>query len=304
MLNQIIHGDCFDILKDIPDGSIDAVITDPPYKYLDHRLETDWDERSFFEHCSRVLTDDGMLCFFGAKESYFRWNVIALDLGFKFKEQIIWDKVNTSNPMCALPRSHENISIFTKGNGIIKTVRIDKLEYDSISNNKGIVNDVKRIISTLKNINNWDEFLLFRNGELNKTKLTISEVTIRGGKYDFDRGCSTYKSLANGRKFPSIFRCNKEHYHYKHPTQKPLLLISKLIEMLTPESGTVLDPFCGSGTTALACKELGRNYICIEKELEYYQIACNRINQPVEQGTDEEIPVSEPINQTIQLSLF
>ena len=89
-----------------------------------------------------------------------------------------------------------------------------------------------------------------------------------------------------------------------HPTVKSRHLIKYLIQLITPPNGVVLDPFCGSGTTALACKELGRNYICIEKELEYYQIACNRINQPVEQGTDEEIPVSEPINQTIQLSLF
>ncbi|MFM6219306.1 MAG: DNA methyltransferase [Dolichospermum sp.] len=66
---------------------------------------------------------------------------------------------------------------------------------------------------------------------------------------------------------------------------------------------SVLDPFAGSGTTAVACKELGRNYICIEKELEYYQIACNRINQPVEQGTDEPI---ETVVETspMQLNLF
>ena len=54
-----------------------------------------------------------------------------------------------------------------------------------------------------------------------------------------------------------------------HPTGKPLEIMKRLVEMLTPEGGTVFDPFAGSGTTALACKELGRNYICIEKELEY-----------------------------------
>ncbi|MFM6726452.1 MAG: hypothetical protein ACKPJF_18740 [Dolichospermum sp.] len=54
MINQIIHGDCFDVLKNIPDGSIDAVITDPPYKYLNHKLESDWDEKTFFTHCVRA----------------------------------------------------------------------------------------------------------------------------------------------------------------------------------------------------------------------------------------------------------
>ncbi|MFM6044791.1 MAG: DNA-methyltransferase, partial [Dolichospermum sp.] len=129
------------------------------------------------------------------------------------------------------------------------------------------------------------------------------EVTISGGIYEFDIGSKMHKSLTEGRIFPSIFRCVNDHYDYQHPTQKPLLLISKLIEMLTDEGGTVLDPFAGSGTTAVACKELGRNYICIEKELEYYQIACNRINQPVEQGTDEPI---ETVAETspMQLNLF
>ncbi|MFM6251653.1 MAG: DNA-methyltransferase, partial [Dolichospermum sp.] len=230
-----------------------------------------------------------MLCFFGAKESYFRWNVIAMDLGFNFKEQIIWDKVRVSNPMCNLPRYHENISIFTKGKGTIKKVRIDRLEYDNISNPKTLIKQIREIILTLNKINTLEDFSLFKQGKYGKGNVvkTKSEITMTAGIYNFNRGSMAYKSLAEGRIFPSIFRCLNDHYDYQHPTQKPPLLISKLVEMLTDEGGTVLDPFAGSGTTAVACKELGRNYICIEKELEYYQIACNRINQPVEQGTDE-----------------
>ncbi|MFM6249808.1 MAG: DNA-methyltransferase, partial [Dolichospermum sp.] len=257
--------------------------------YLNHKLESDWDEKAFFTHCFRVLKKDGMLCFFGAKESYFRWNVIAMDLGFNFKEQIIWDKVRVSNPMSNLPRFHENISIFTKGKGTIKQVRIDRLEYDNISNPKIVIEYIKRIISQLNKINTLEDFSLFKQGKYGKMYLTKSGITISGGIPHPCMESTMYKSLNEGRIFPSIFRCLNDHYNYQHPTQKPLLLISKLIEMLTDEGGTVLDPFAGSGTTALACKELGRNYICIEKELEYYQIACNRINQPVEQGTDEPI---------------
>ncbi|MFM6549050.1 MAG: DNA-methyltransferase [Microcystis panniformis] len=305
MINQVIHGDCFDVLKNIPDGSIDAVITDPPYKYLNHKLESDWDEKAFFTHCFRVLKKDGMLCFFGAKESYFRWNVIAMDLGLNFKEQIIWDKVRVSNPISNLHRYHENISIFTKGKGTIKKVRIDKLEYDNISNPKVVIDNMRRIISMLNKINTLEDFLLFKQGKYGKGNVTKtkSEITMSAGIYNFNRGSKAYKSLVEGRIFPSIFRCLNDHYDYQHPTQKPPLLISKLVEMLTDEGGTVLDPFAGSGTTAVACKELGRNYICIEKELEYYQIACNRINQPVEQGTDEPIETFVETSP-MQLNLF
>ena len=88
-----------------------------------------------------------------------------------------------------------------------------------------------------------------------------------------------------------------------HPTVKPLALMKYLITLGLPPGGTVLDPFCGSGTTALACKELGRNYICIEKELEYYRIACDRLNQPIEHIPDE--PIEEITNDSpLQLKLF
>jgi site-specific DNA-methyltransferase (adenine-specific) len=88
-----------------------------------------------------------------------------------------------------------------------------------------------------------------------------------------------------------------------HPTVKPLALMKYLVTLGLPPGGTVLDPFAGSGTTALACKELGRNYICIEKELEYYRIACNRLDQPIEYFPDE--PIEEIIdNSPLQLKLF
>ena len=64
-----------------------------------------------------------------------------------------------------------------------------------------------------------------------------------------------------------------------HPTVKSRHLMKYLITLITPDNGIVLDPFCGSGTTAIACKELNRNYICIEKEKEYFNIACDRVNQ-------------------------
>ena len=81
-----------------------------------------------------------------------------------------------------------------------------------------------------------------------------------------------------------------------------------LIQLITPPNGIVLDPFAGSGTTALACKELNRNYICIEKEREYVDIIHQRLNTPItERGltVEEQVEIEEntkPSHQ--QLSLF
>lgn len=307
MINQIIHGDCLEVLKGIPDGSIDAVITDPPYKYLNHKIETDWDENLFFTEVLRILKKDSFLVFFGRGESWFRWNYICQAIGFKFKEEIIWDKVRTSNPMCTMPRSHENIAIYTKNNGTLNQVRIDKLGYDSLCNPKAIVNDFKRLLSSIKNINNWDDFLLFRQGRLNKiANISCSEATIQGGKsYDYDRGSVTFKAHNQGRIMPSIFRCLNDHYNYFHPTQKPLFLIQKLIELVTSPGDVVLDPFAGSGTTALACKELGRNYICIEKEREYVDIIYRRLNTSlIDRGLSAEEIEEDAKPGSQQLSLF
>lgn len=77
-----------------------------------------------------------------------------------------------------------------------------------------------------------------------------------------------------------------------------------LIALITPENGTVLDPFCGSGTTAVACKELGRNYICIEKEKEYFDIACDRISQPREYSESELETIELKQPEFKQLSLL
>jgi site-specific DNA-methyltransferase (adenine-specific) len=310
MINQVIHGDCFEVLKDIPDGSIDAVITDPPYKYLKHKLETDWDEKIFFTEVLRILKKDSFLIFFGRGESWFRWNYLCQELGLKFKEEIIWDKVRTSNPLCQMPRSHENIAIYVNGSRGLNKVRIDKIDYDLISNPKAIVNDFKRILSTIKLINSWEDFLLFKEGRLNKSEKTrFSGVTIQeGGIKDFNRGSETLKSHLVGRIMPSIFRCLNDYYGYVHPTQKPLFLIQKLIELVTNPGDLVLDPFAGSGTTALACKELGRNYICIEKEREYVDIIHQRLNTPItERGltVEEQVEIEEKIKPGHQqLSLF
>lgn len=97
----------------------------------------------------------------------------------------------------------------------------------------------------------------------------------------------TIPSIYYQSKASSSDRSSNGTIKNTHPTVKSRHLMKYLITLITPENGTVLDPFCGSGTTAVACKELGRNYICIEKEKEYFDIACDRISQPREYSETE-----------------
>jgi site-specific DNA-methyltransferase (adenine-specific) len=109
-----------------------------------------------------------------------------------------------------------------------------------------------------------------------------------------DPGVTTFLSQIKGKILSSIIRVKKEYYSYQHPTQKPVELMKQLIRLTTKEGDLVLDPFCGSGTTAIACLELGRRYICIEKDDEYYEVAKNRIsdwhNQAKDRKPDYELP--------------
>lgn len=99
----------------------------------------------------------------------------------------------------------------------------------------------------------------------------------------------------------------KHHERTIHPTQKPVALISTLVQWISNPGDLILDPFAGSGTTALACKELNRNYICIEKEREYVDIIHQRLNTPItERGltVEEQVEIENAKPGHQQLSLF
>lgn len=86
-----------------------------------------------------------------------------------------------------------------------------------------------------------------------------------------------------------------------HPTQKPLALIKWCIKYLPPTAQTILDPFMGSGTTGVACAKMGRKFIGIEREPEYFDIACKRIEDAYKQPDLFVAPVAKPIQQTMDI---
>lgn len=405
MINQIIHGDCFDVLKDIPDNSIDLILTDPPYglKFMGK----DWDHGvpsvQFWEQALRVAKPGAHLMAFGGTRTFHRLAVAIEDAGWEIRDTLMWvygsgfpksldvskaiDKAAgverevisgtnrslqnikgnqyNSNP----DRERINVSITTpatpeakqwEGWGtalkpawepiilarkpLIGTVAENVLKYGT----GGINVDGCRV-----GIDQKDNIFQKNPHTQNKGKDGNSWVTSGsdGASYSIPEGrwpanlihdgsdevvglfpkttvCGGAKKTnhnigmfglgqpgyvynvtdGNNRSAARFFYCAKASRKERgegntHPTVKPLKLMQYLITLGMPPGGTVLDPFCGSGTTALACKELDRNYICIEKELEYYRIACDRLNQPIEHIPDE--PIEEPVdNSPLQLALF
>lgn len=277
-LNKIYNEDCLRGMKRIPDNSVDCILTDPPYLYLkNQKLDRPFDEQAFFSECKRVLKKDAFIVLFGRGTSFYHWNCIA-DMGFIFKEEIVWDKINTTSPLLPLSRKHETISIHSVGR---KTILRSKVPYEEIriNDDSKVIGDAKRIISYIKNndINKIKEEI--DNGLVyNKKRAHKTHVSAQTGFFSSDRAIACIDSIKNGCNERDIISLLRDHYSAIHPTQKPVRLIERLLALISCEGNTILDPFSGSASTAIACINTNRNYIGFELDKEYYDLSITRIN--------------------------
>jgi len=280
---MIYNADCFEIFKQLENESIDAIITDPPYLYLKHKLDTCYDEELFIQECHRLLKPNGMLGFFGRGESFYKLNTLASKVGLKFKEEVIWDKKQLSTPTLPLGRCHETFAIYAKGKAVINKVKVDKITRDIEVDPNILVNDIQRILGTIRRLKTLEDLEAFKEYRYDiKVQKQKHKITKRTALSSADRGCKSYQSLSEGAMLNSIIRVSKEHRSYVHPTQKPLLLMDLLVKLITNENHLVLDPFAGSMSTLIACKNLNRRYIGIEVDEDYYKLGVDRLNKEYE----------------------
>lgn len=273
MDNQIIKGNCFDIIKNFPDGSFDAIITDPPYGINLSHWDKPVDIPTFTSEVKRLL-DDGFYAFFGQMPTVIDWINEANNHNLKHKEHIVWVK-RKQVPTGRLHKSHESIYIYSKKRskfyqtkGYYEDVKLPCLTTGVIT-----FNAIDRYINSLwmKVEGKSDEVILMdKKGQQEYKRL----------KFDSDRS-PRKANFTNVWSFLPPHRTHGRAYKeiYFHPTEKPLELIKRLVEMLTPENGLILDPFAGSGTLAIACLETGRRYVCIEQEDDYFEVMQKRISQ-------------------------
>ena len=285
---KVYNADCLEIMQRLVNKGmqVDAIITDPPYGYLDHKLDKWFDNNKFFELAYRLVKKDGFLIFFGRGVENARRMVIAEDVGFKFKEEIVWNKKHTSTITLNLHRIHEMVYIFTKGNGTINKVYKPATDeifiYDKDEYIKVLEHDITRLIGKINNIKNFNEFEKWRNGGIKENHESKFKVAVNDLNYNNDRPYNVFNKYNKGRvvkSIVSIYNTVRSTHTQIHPTEKPVKLMEILIELVDDGSNdfTVLDPFAGSCATGVACYNMNKNFIGCEIDNEYFNAAVNRI---------------------------
>lgn len=275
-LNKIYNIDCLEFMKGMPDKSVDLILTDPPYLYLNHKLDRAFNEELFFSECYRILKPESILCFFGRGASFYKWGYLCQQLGFEFLEELIWDKNATTSPFGNLMRTHETTSVWRKGKKQLNKIHIDKIEYEINSESlKTLFSNLKRLFSDLNMLKTGAEFENWYNRRKlygQKHKITVSSLIETPNPI-----ASILKGYQNGKVLSSIIRVNREHHTMEHPTQKPVELMDILIKLCSNENDVIFDPFAGSGSTCVSALREKRNYIGCEIDKEYFEIATKRI---------------------------
>lgn len=286
-----IHGDSEEEIRKIPSESIDIICMDPPYLYLaGQRLERPFDEQAFFTECKRVLTKDGMIIMFGRGESFYRWNTILANIGLKFKEEIVWNKRYSSSPLMSISRVHETISIFAKGKGSIRKIKVPYLDAKG-HDLDAIVKDIKRLCAVFGNPKSMEAVLrFFKEASVSYENHRAVSTTVSSNIREIDRGVSCAFMVENGMNEKTIISITRDHYNTIHPTQKPVRLLERLLNLCLPKGKDhilVADFFAGSFSCAEACHNLGLDFIGVEIDDEYYNAGMGRIKKFQDMETEE-----------------
>jgi len=233
---NLMLGDCLERMKEIPAGSVDMVLTDPPYGTTACKWDSIIPLEPMWEQLKRVIKPNGAIALFGSEPFS---SVLRMSNIKQYKYDWIWEKNTGSNFLHAkrMPiRYSENIHIFMQGSSWYNPQKTTG--HTPTNSGKG------------RNTGN------IYSGNM--------QVDYKGG--------DTTRYPKNIIKFNSV-----NNYARAHPTQKPVALMEYLIKTYTNEGETVLDFTMGSGSTGVACVNTNRNFIGIELDPEYFDIAKQRI---------------------------
>lgn len=241
MIN-LIHGDCLEEMKKIPDGSIDLVLTDPPYGTTACKWDNVIPFEPMWEQLKRITKKNGAIVLFGSEPFSSMLRVSNLKM---FKYDWVWLKDKPSGFLNAkkIPMlSHENVLVFYN-----KAPEYNPQFWESKPMNT--VNYGGNTRS--QNYGKYNKVENLRKNTIERYPISYLKINTVNGK-------------------------SKEKHH---PTQKPVPLLEYLIKTYTNEGETVLDFTMGSGSTGVACLNTNRNFIGIELDKNYFEIAKKRIEE-------------------------
>ena len=234
MINLML-GDCLERMKEIPDGSVDLILTDPPYGTTACKWDSVIPFEPMWEQLKRVIKPSGAIVLFGSQP--FTSVLVSSNLKM-FKYCWVWEKGKGTGFLNAKKqpiRCLEDVTVF--------------YGKQPSYNPQGLVEGN------------------FNNGRKSK------ETTKKESTYGKQRNSGPSKFTGYPRQLIKFSGVHKPI----HPTQKPVALMEYLIKTYTNDGETVLDFTMGSGTTGVACKNLNRNFIGIEKDDKYFDISVKRI---------------------------
>jgi site-specific DNA-methyltransferase (adenine-specific) len=244
---RLINADCLEAMRDIPDGSVDMVLTDPPYGTTACKWDSVIPFEPMWEQLKRITKKNGAIVLTASQP--FTSALIMSNVGM-FKYCWVWKKnraTGFANAKKQPLRNVEDVAVFSNGLGALKynpqgLTRIGK----KVKNGRGVGGDSLR----------------------GDTKKTEGRGALRTGGSEYFQEFTGYP---------------KQHIEFNspqgtiHPTQKPVALMEYLIRTYTDAGDTVLDFTMGSGTTGVAAKTLGRSFIGIELDPDYFALASKRI---------------------------
>lgn len=238
---KLLQGDCLELMKDIPDKTVDMILCDLPYGVTQNKKDITLPFDKLWEQYNRIIKNNGCIALFG--QGLFFIDLVNSNRKM-YRYDLVWDKVLTSGHLNAkrLPlRQHEQIAIFYK----------NKCTYNpQMTKGKPLHSKGSLFLTKYPKNNNYGKSYLqddSRKGSVQKYPKTILQFQ---------------------KPHPSIS---------KHPTEKSVKLLEWLIKTYTNENELVLDNCMGSGSCGVACVNTNRNFIGIELDENYFNIAKERI---------------------------
>lgn len=313
---NLMLGDCLERMKEIKSGSVDLIVCDLPYGTMKgakldgwNGVKTEWDtvistEKIMFE-ANRILRKNGKMCLF-AQQPFTTELIIKAIPNLPFNYALTWEKDHFANSLIAkkAPVSYtEDILVFSKMH--------KKHDFEGYHPLRKYFKSVMGFIGiNLKQINNrlghrraehafyvdssqfslctektYSELVDIFNIDLMTGFKGFAELKSIDGEYrtrlmkDMNRKYPSTFNLWQGKKYKSNILKYKKDYDGYHPTQKPVLLLEDLIKTYSNEGDKIVDMTMGSGTTGVACVNLNREFIGIEMDEGYFNIAKERIEK-------------------------